>query len=153
MKLCFWFLILFSFIYLEVNEAHNLLDTPHFHFSSMRIKNPSFFSYPSFDVLRMIDRGTYSQWSVIATEKVHGSNFCITIFPSSSSSVANSPPIIRCAKRTGWLYEDQTFFCFQEVLQKHQEKVLKVFSSLQTIHSDLFGVFIYGKLYGFLPTS
>lgn len=111
-----------------------------------------FFPYPSFDNLRRCDIENLSEWSVIATEKLHGSNFCLAAFGPTTIRKKDADYLqdiqVRCAKRTGWIAPDENFYCWQSVLERYREPMQRMFVTLKTVVPNTSAVYVYGELYG-----
>lgn len=63
------------------------------------------------------------QW--VVTEKVHGANFSFWVYKDVDTKEID----IKCAKRSGWIEEDEKFFNYKSVLEKYRpmlEKLRKV---------------------------
>lgn len=80
----------------------------------------------------------YDKGQYVVTEKVHGANFSFHIFKA-EDGVVN----IKCAKRSGWIEEDEKFFNYKTVLEKYKDSLLSVYDSL-----DVNTLSIYGEIYG-----
>ncbi|KAL6064768.1 RNA ligase [Balamuthia mandrillaris] len=73
----------------------------------------------------------------VITEKVHGANFA---FITDGAD-------IKCAKRSGLLKEEEDFYCWPQVLQKHEPFIRSAFAFLkERIQFDV--LTIYGELFG-----
>lgn len=78
----------------------------------------------------------------VVTEKVHGANFSFWMIEDDDGSVN-----IKCAKRSGWIEEDEKFFNYRPVLEKYRDNLEGLYKHLNT----LFGykeVVVYGELFG-----
>lgn len=73
----------------------------------------------------------------VVTEKVHGANF---------SFVTNGSEV-RCAKRRSFLAEDEQFYCWKKVRDRHAAAVLRLFAEVARLHEARF-VHLYGEIYG-----
>jgi hypothetical protein len=56
--------------------------------------------------------------------------------------------VIRCAKRTGFITEDEVFHNHHLVLEQHRDKVLKVFADLKARFPDITECVVFGELFG-----
>ncbi|MDC3962479.1 RNA ligase family protein [Polyangium jinanense] len=77
-----------------------------------------------------------AEW--IVTEKIHGANFC---FVTEGREV-------RCAKRKGWLAEDEDFFGHRGVLSRFAGGVRDVLGRAAAREPKATLVFVYGELFG-----
>ncbi len=77
-----------------------------------------------------------AEW--IVTEKIHGANFCLV----------TDGATIRCAKRKGWLAEDEDFFGHRGLVGRLAGAVLEVCSLVKGIEKDAAAVLVYGELFG-----
>ena len=76
------------------------------------------------------------QW--VVTEKVHGANFSFWVY----KNVETKEIDIKCAKRSGWIEEDEKFFNYKYVLEKYRPM-------LEKLRGDVLDNFvIYGELFG-----
>lgn len=76
------------------------------------------------------------QW--VVTEKVHGANFSFWVY----KNVETKEIDIKCAKRSGWIEEDEKFFNYKPVLEKYRPM-------LEKLRGDVLDNFvIYGELFG-----
>ena len=76
------------------------------------------------------------QW--VVTEKVHGANFSFWVY----KNVETKEIDIKCAKRSGWIEEDEKFFNYKSVLEKYRPM-------LEKLRGDVLDNFvIYGELFG-----
>ena len=77
-----------------------------------------------------------SKWCV--TEKVHGANFSIYLYPSGK---------VKCAKRTGFISDTENFFDHFEILDKYRSN----FNALANhffASSPVTCVVLFGELFG-----
>lgn len=86
--------------------------------------------------LRKMAAGTGSEW--IATEKVHGSNFC---FETDGEKV-------EYASRSKKLDADADFFNFKETMPKYHPFALQAFRLAKHVCPDLQRLLIYGEYFG-----
>lgn len=76
------------------------------------------------------------QW--VVTEKVHGANFSFWVY----KNVETKEIDIKCAKRSGWIEDDEKFFNYKSVLEKYRPM-------LEKLRGDVLDNFvIYGELFG-----
>ena len=74
----------------------------------------------------------------VVTEKVHGANFSFWVYKDLETKEIN----IKCAKRSGWIEEDEKFFNYKSVLEKYRPM-------LEKLRDDQLDDFvIYGEMYG-----
>ena len=74
----------------------------------------------------------------VVTEKVHGANFSFWVY----KNVETKEIDIKCAKRSGWIEEDEKFFNYKPVLEKYRPM-------LEKLRGDVLDNFvIYGELFG-----
>ena len=76
----------------------------------------------------------------IVTEKVHGANFSFHISMGSNLHVE-----IKCAKRSGWIEDDEKFFNYKPVLEKYRTRLENIFDAMS---DDCEELVIFGELYG-----
>ncbi len=74
----------------------------------------------------------------IVTEKIHGANFCLV-----TDGVA-----VRCAKRKGWLAEDEDFFGHRALEERLRDPVKGVFAQAKALERSTEVAFVYGELFG-----
>lgn len=77
----------------------------------------------------------------VVQEKVHGANF----------SFWTDGETVRCAKRSGFLNNDESFYNHEVVLDKYQDKILKSFKELKEekyLADDLVELTFFGEIYG-----
>ena len=73
----------------------------------------------------------------VVTEKVHGANFSFWVTKDDIGAVS-----VKCAKRSGWIDEDEKFFNYKSVLEKYRPM-------LEKLRGDVLSDFVvYGELYG-----
>lgn len=73
----------------------------------------------------------------VVTEKVHGANFSFWVTKDDTGSIN-----IKCAKRSGWIEEDEKFFNYKSVLEKYCPM-------LEKLRGDVLSDFVvYGEIYG-----
>ena len=89
------------------------------------------------------DKGQY-----IVTEKVHGANFSFWMTEEHLSVEGIglcSTVVIKCAKRSGWIEDDEKFFNYKPVLEKYRNRLENVF---EAVSDDCEELVIFGELYG-----
>lgn len=74
----------------------------------------------------------------VVTEKVHGANFCFI----------TDGVTVRCAKRKRFLKQGESFFHYEHVLNRVQEKIKAAFFLAGAHHPVTKWVMIYGELFG-----
>lgn len=75
----------------------------------------------------------------VVLEKIHGANFSFYITQND----------IKCAKRSGYLSEDDSFFNFQNTLSKHKENLFKLFNNISAdFEEEVLEVVVNGELFG-----
>ena len=74
----------------------------------------------------------------IVEEKIHGANFGI-YFDGTE---------IRCAKRTGFLGQDDSFYNYKEVIDANRKAVENLFQLILSTNQSALSVIIYGELFG-----
>ena len=86
----------------------------------------------------------------IVTEKVHGANFSFWMteehLPVEGIGFC-STVVIKCAKRSGWIEDDEKFFNYRPVLEKYRDSLERLYYHL----SGTYGcneVVVFGELYG-----
>lgn len=84
----------------------------------------------------------------IVTEKVHGANFSFWMTEEHLSVEGIglcSTVVIKCAKRSGWIEDDEKFFNYQPVLEKYRNRLENIFDAMS---DDCEELVIFGELYG-----
>lgn len=96
--------------------------------------------YHKIENLKNIDLETLSQLKMewVALEKVHGSNFSISV----------SEKHIEFGKRSGPLSLTASFFGFQTIIEEEQKKARKCFDLISKNVKDLEMITIYGEIFG-----
>lgn len=89
----------------------------------------------------MVETLGYHNEEYIVTEKVHGANFSFWL------SEVDSELNIRCAKRSGWIEDDEKFFNYKPVLEKYRDSLERLFYHLSGTHGYE-TIVVYGELYG-----
>ena len=77
-----------------------------------------------------------------ATEKVHGSHFALTV------RQFNDSLIIKAAKRTGFISEQESFFEYESVLVKYYHMAEKAFLLVKAKYPDVTQITIHGEIIG-----
>ena len=85
---------------------------------------------------KIIEEGHGGETFVVQ-EKCHGSNFSMYI----------SKDQIRCAKRSGFIKENESFFNYEKVLDKYEPNLRTLFNKLNK-NNDIESVVVFGELYG-----
>jgi Rnl2 family RNA ligase len=86
----------------------------------------------------------------IVTEKVHGANFSFWMTEEHLTVEGIglcSTVVIKCAKRSGWIEDDEKFFNYRPVLEKYRDSLERLYYHL----SGTYGcneVVVFGELYG-----
>jgi len=73
----------------------------------------------------------------VVTEKVHGANFSFWVTKDDGGNIE-----IKCAKRSGWIEEEEKFFNYKPVLEKYKDNLIHLRKSI------LSDYVIYGELFG-----
>jgi len=90
------------------------------------------------EINTIIQQG-HSAGEWVVTEKVHGANFSFWLDDIE----------MRCAKRTGWLNDESSFYNFQDVRNSLAEALRKMYNEIKnTTHPNLCGMTVYGELFG-----
>lgn len=76
-------------------------------------------------------------WCV--TEKIHGANFSIYLTRSNE---------IKCAKRTGFLNENEIFFNYYQVIERIRHNLWSLASELFASNENIHYLIIFGELFG-----
>lgn len=74
----------------------------------------------------------------IVQEKIHGANL---VFITDGQE-------IRSAKRTGLLEEEEKFYNFQKVRERHREKILMAYKLVKELYPEMDELYIFGELFG-----
>lgn len=82
------------------------------------------------------DLGLHNQ-QYLVTEKVHGANFSFHVYRSESGVE------IKCAKRSGFIEQDEKFFNYRSVLEKYKEVLINIHENV--LDNDFI---LYGELFG-----
>lgn len=90
------------------------------------------------EFITLIREKGLDQGEFVVQEKVHGANLCFI------TDGAN----IRCAKRTGFLSEDEKFFNFQKVRDRYKGKILRCCNLVKKLHPKTDFLYIFGELFG-----
>jgi Rnl2 family RNA ligase len=108
------------------------------------------------DISKSLLLSSSNSW--VATEKVHGANFAFVVMHNGEDM---KQPVIRAAKRNGYISENDAFFgyssmfsqnlplissCYMAIAQKFQQKNLNL--EAECYERKLEKVIIYGELFG-----
>jgi Rnl2 family RNA ligase len=74
----------------------------------------------------------------VVQEKVHGANFCF----------ATDGETINTGKRTGFIEVGESFYDYEELLERYKEKVIRLFTLVKEKHPDTLAVTIFGEIFG-----
>lgn len=88
--------------------------------------------------IQLVDTLGYSKEKYLVTEKVHGANFSFHVFKNSTGVI-----FIKTAKRSGFIDADEKFFNYRPVVDKYQDKLLKLYTDI-----DATTMVVYGELFG-----
>lgn len=96
-------------------------------------------SYRKKYIDQIIEQGHFHEEYVVQ-EKIHGANFSFWIDENS----------VKCAKRTAFIGESENFYSYEFVVDKYEEKMLKLYSVLKQHfeQEDVTEVAVFGELYG-----
>ena len=86
----------------------------------------------------------------VVTEKVHGANFSFWLTEEhlSVEGIGLCSTInIKCAKRSGWVEEDEKFFNYRPVVEKYRDSLERMYYHLSSTHGYN-EVVVYGELFG-----
>lgn len=81
----------------------------------------------------------------VATEKIHGSNFSLTVWEEDHEVV------VKMAKRSSYLGDEENFFNVRRqaaLVQEMEECSRRVWLSVQKQESEVEAVVVYGELFG-----
>ena len=93
-------------------------------------------TYRQKEIDKILTMEIQDKW--VVTEKVHGANFSFWVYKDLETKEIN----IKCAKRSGWIEEDEKFFNYKSVLEKYRPM-------LENLRDDQLDDFvIYGEMYG-----
>jgi Rnl2 family RNA ligase len=84
-------------------------------------------------IIHGFDKETY-----VVQEKVHGANF----------SFFTDGKVVKIAKRTDFVQENETFYNAQKVAEKYHDKVLQLFEKVKEQFADIETLVVYGELFG-----
>lgn len=73
----------------------------------------------------------------IVTEKVHGANFSFHVYRTEEGVR------VKCAKRTGFIEDDEKFFNYKPVLEKYENSLIYLYDNV--LYNDFI---LYGELFG-----
>lgn len=105
---------------------------------------PNFVAFPEIEnhynksVLAYVEEHKTDETVWVATEKIHGTNFC---FIHDGSKLT-------CAKRTSLLAEKTGFMNFQVIAKKYETNVKSVFDKLKSKKRELTHIRVFGEFYG-----
>ena len=74
----------------------------------------------------------------VVQEKVHGSNF----------SMWTDGTAVKCAKRSGFIKENESFFNYEVILDKYEAKIIELFHIIRNDFQVISELGIYGEIYG-----
>ena len=77
----------------------------------------------------------------VVQEKIHGSNF----------SFWTDGKVVKCAKRSAFIKDDESFFGYEALLDTYEKHILYLFEELRTdkyLNEDLTELAIFGEIYG-----
>lgn len=86
----------------------------------------------------------------VVTQKVHGANFSFWLTEEhlSVEGIGLCSTInIKCAKRSGWVEEDEKFFNYRPVVEKYRDSLERLYYHLSSTHGYN-EVVVYGELFG-----
>lgn len=86
----------------------------------------------------------------IVTEKVHGANFSFWLKEEHLSVEGIglcSTVVIKCAKRSGWIEEDEKFFNYRPVVEKYRDSLEQLYYHLSSTHGYK-EIVVHGELFG-----
>jgi Rnl2 family RNA ligase len=78
-----------------------------------------------------------NRWCV--TEKIHGANFSIYIQRNYE---------MKCAKRTGFLQENEIFFNYYQVIEKIRANLYSLAEDTFSVHENVDYIVVFGELFG-----
>lgn len=87
--------------------------------------------------IQLAEELDFDKIEYMVTEKVHGANFSFHVFRSGDSIE------IKCAKRSGFIEQDEKFFNYRPVVEKYKEALIKLHT--EVLDNDFI---LYGELYG-----
>jgi Rnl2 family RNA ligase len=92
--------------------------------------------------IKAIKKHGYDNVEWIATEKVHGSNFSVTIYKDEYDDVK-----VVAGKRTAFLEENEKFNSYESVVEKYKKGFINLYEMIPKIDTEVV-VRVYGELYG-----
>ena len=98
-------------------------------------------TYRQKEIDKIIMMDIKDKW--VVTEKVHGANFSFWVYKDLESGKID----IKCAKRSGWIEDDEKFFNYRPVLEKYRDSLERLYYHLSGTHA-LNEVVVFGELYG-----
>ena len=105
-------------------------------------------TYRQKEIDKIIMMDIKDKW--VVTEKVHGANFSFwmtEVHLSVEGIGLCSTVAIKCAKRSGWIEDDEKFFNYQPVLEKYRDSLERLYYHLSGTHGYN-EVVVIGELYG-----
>lgn len=93
-------------------------------------------TYQSKPITLAEDLGLHNQ-QYLVTEKVHGANFSFHVYRSEEGVE------VKCAKRSGFIEQDEKFFNYRSVLDKYKEALINIHENV--LDNDFI---LYGELFG-----
>lgn len=90
------------------------------------------------EFLERIREEGYNTLPYVVQEKVHGANAC---FVTDGRDV-------RFAKRTGFVEAGESFYDYEEMLERYKERVLQLFTRVKAKYPDTESVIVYGEMFG-----
>jgi len=94
-------------------------------------------TYQTKTINTIVEQGK-SQGTWVVEEKVHGANFSIWFDGNE----------FRCAKKSGFIKEDENFFNYKYAFEKYKENVRNLFNHLKTKDNTIKTVVVFGELFG-----
>ena len=105
-------------------------------------------TYRQKEIDKIIMMDIKDKW--VVTEKVHGANFSFRMTEEHLSVEGIglcSTVVIKCAKRSGWIEDDEKFFNYRPVLEKYRDSLERLYYHLSGTHGYN-EVVVFGELYG-----
>ncbi len=90
------------------------------------------------EVLEQIIIHGFEKEIYVVQEKVHGANF----------SFFTDGKLVKIAKRTDFIQEDETFYNAQKMAEKYHDNVLQLFKKVKEQFPEIETLVIYGELFG-----
>lgn len=101
-------------------------------------------------LIHLVEDLGFDKQDYIVTEKVHGANFSFWLSEEVLSVEGIglcSTVVVNCAKRSGWIADDEKFFNYKPVLSKYRDRLEKLYYRLVGLY-DCTDVVVYGELFG-----